>query len=83
MHTKKFHAKKFKCNFCSFKADVVLKMYEHKLAEHPDIPQEFIPKKTDVKDMILNLLAEQNLDMMEELINLKKYIKGLTLADHL
>ena len=26
--------------------------------------------------MILNLLAEQNLEIMEELINLKKYIKG-------
>ena len=51
-------------------------MYEHKLVKHPDIPQEFIPKQAGLKDMILNYIAEQNLEIMEEVITFKKDVKA-------
>ena len=43
--------------------------------KHPGSKQlEFSPKS--VKDAVLNLLAEQNMDLMEELVNMKRDLKN-------
>ena len=47
-------------------------MYEHKLVGHPEIPVAVHPKDANIKDMVLNLIAEQNVELMEEIIELKK-----------
>ena len=57
---KKHSGTKYKCNFCDFHVDFVVEMYEHRVVEHPETPMEYDPKKFTVRDMILNLLAEQN-----------------------
>ena len=67
---------KYKCKFCSFQSDYLIKMYEHKLAEHPDDPIDSNPKRTTVNDMILNQLAEQNMDIKEETQDMKKGFRG-------
>ena len=41
-------------------------------AKHPDTNAEFNPRT--VKDTILSLLAEQNIDLMDEIITLKKCV---------
>ena len=76
-HIKKFHQdKKFKCNYCTFEGDRLALMYEHRLENHSESPHDYTPKQTTtVKDMILNLIAEQNLEIMEELKELKKGVK--------
>ena len=43
------------------------------VAKHPDNNVEFTPRTS--KDTILNLLAEQNIDLMEKIINLNTDIK--------
>ena len=74
-HIKKNHEEpqdcKYKCNFCGFEANVLTKMYEHKFINHPDDPMEFQPRMNNTQDFILNLLAEQNVELMEELQTLK------------
>ena len=67
---------KYKCTFCAFQSDYLIKMYEHKLEDHPDDPIDSNPKRTNVIDMILNLLAEQNMDIIEEMQDLKKSFRG-------
>ena len=52
----------------AFQTDFLVKMYEHKLSEHPEIDIDFNPKTTSVRDMAL---AEQNIEMMEEVIDFK------------
>ena len=77
MHTRKQHEEsKYKCNFCQFQSEVLLKIYELRDVFHPDTPIEFTPKTPNVKDMVLNLLAEQNIEMMEELLGFKSGMSG-------
>ena len=66
---------KFKCDFCQFQSGHLLKMYEHRFADHPENPFDFTPKSRNISDMVLNLLAEQNMELMEELMDLKKLVK--------
>ena len=82
-HTKNKHGpsehteeQKFKCNVCPFKTNFLLKIYEHKLEAHPEIAMEFNPKLTTGKDMAINLIAEQNLELMEEILEMKKNFKA-------
>ena len=66
---------KFKCSSCTFQTDFLLKIYEHKLGEHPDSTMKFNPQTTTVKEMALNLIAEQNMDLMEEFLEMKTHFK--------
>ena len=78
-HMKRKHAvqdMKFKCDFCQFQAGHLLKMYEHRFADHPENPFDFNPKSRSISDMVLNLLAEQNMELMEELMDLKRRVKS-------
>ena len=76
-HTLKYHNieeenRKYKCDMCDFTTSYVGQLWEHVVAKHPDNNVEFTPRTS--KDTILNLLAEQNIDLMEEMINLKRDI---------
>ena len=79
-HKKRKHVEdcKYKCNFCNFEANVIIAMYAHKFEAHPEIDHEFRPqtKSKTSNEFILNLLAEQNIALMEEVLNLKKDLKG-------
>ena len=50
----------------------MIRMCEHKLVSHPEIDPEFNPATITAKDMILNLIAEQNKELISELLELKK-----------
>ena len=50
-------------------------MYEHKLNDHPNIPIGFNSKNVTSKEYVLNFLAEQNIELMEELLNLRGDLK--------
>ena len=66
---------KYKCNMCSFQAQRVVQVYDHKFTVHPETPMEYNPNKPTVKDMVLNLIAEQNIEIVEELQDIKKYMR--------
>ena len=66
---------KFQCNFCTFRTQHIFYMYEHKFEKHPDTPSKFIPNKITAKDRALNLIAEQSIEMYDELKRLKTFIK--------
>ena len=78
-HVKRKHVQecKYKCNFCDFEANVIISMYKHKFEAHPEIDHEFRPQTISrtSHDFILNLLAEQNIALMEEMLNLKSDLK--------
>ena len=50
-------------------------MYEHKLNDHREVPDDFNPDNTTAKDFIINMLAEQSMETMEEVVSLKKDLK--------
>ena len=59
-HMKKKHKPedcKYQCNFCEFQTDVIIRMYEHRLSDHPEVPVGFTPKNVSGKDYVLNFLA--------------------------
>ena len=85
-HMQRYHEEqKFKCNFCEFQSNVLLRIYEHKISNHPDNPMEFQPNSNPVSEMVMNMLAEQNLDMMEEIVTVKTFLKEAleTFADNI
>ena len=63
-------------NFCDFETNVIAKLFEHKFVVHPDIDTEFKPQAEakNANEFILNLLAEQNLELIDEIQKLKEYI---------
>ena len=65
-HIKRKHIQecKYQCSSCEFQSNLLIKIYEHKLNVHPDIPMDFHPKPINTKEFILNLLAEQNIDIL-------------------
>ena len=67
---------KFKCNLCTFQSQHLVHLYEHKHTYHPESPMEFNPSKVTVKDMVLNLIAEQSIEIIEEIQDMRKEIKG-------
>ena len=80
-HVKRKHENKqeckYKCNFCNFESNMLTEMYGHKFEDHPDVDTDFRPqtKSKSTQEFILNLLAEQNIALMEEVLNLKNDIK--------
>ena len=50
-------------------------MFEHKLEKHPEGPMDSNPNKTTVKEMVLNLLAEQGMEILEEFQDFKKNLR--------
>ena len=81
-HTKRKHSEKkhsqLSCNLCELKADSVGELWNHKLSSHVGQPFDFNKsKETSNKDHLITLIAEQNMEIVEELINLKSGIKGI------
>ena len=60
MATKHAEDYKFECNFCEFKSNVLMKMYEHKFVNHPENPMDFTPSASNVTELMHTTLAEQN-----------------------
>ena len=69
---------KYQCNFCEFNTDVLTRMYQHKHSDHPELKIGFTPKKVTRNEYVLNFLAEQNKELMEELVNVKKELVKLS-----
>ena len=78
-HNKNVHEKnldkKYKCNYCSFESEFLIRMYEHRLNDHPEEQIDFMPNKTTAKDMIINLIAEQNIEIIQEFESMTKGLK--------
>ena len=64
---------KYNCEKCAFATNYLLHLWEHREQKHPDQTPTFHPRS---KDMALALLAEQNIDLIEEFESFKKGIKG-------
>ena len=78
MEKKHIDEGKYQCNFCDFNTDVLTRMYEHKLSDHPELKIGFTPKNIASKEYVVNFLAEQNKELMEELITVKKELVKLS-----
>ena len=78
-HKKRKHTNEvtYQCNFCDFQSSIMIKMCEHKLFSHPEVDPEFNPKTITPKEMILNLIAEQNKELISEVLVMKKYLHDL------
>ena len=66
----------YKCNLCDFGANFITEIWNHKLDNHAG--ETFNVNKFDESakyNLIFNLVAEQNVDLMEEVTNLKNGIK--------
>ena len=63
----------YNCDSCPFTTIYVGHLWEHVLDKHPGKDKEFAPKTS--KDVLLNILAEQNMDLMEEVRNIKNGMK--------
>ena len=77
-HMKSTHVSaesKYECKFCPFNSNVLVLMYEHKLSVHPNIDTDFNPKSMNTKDFVMNIIAEQNMEIIEELLKLKNDLK--------
>ena len=66
---------KFNCNFCDYGSNLLTKMFEHRLDDHKEDTSDFISKHTVVKDMLINLIAEQNIEILQEFEQLKRGLK--------
>ena len=64
---------KYKCASCKFSSNFMLHIWEHRESNHPNETPNFFPRS---KDMALALLAEQNIDIIEEVETLKKSFTG-------
>ena len=76
-HVKTIHeggpSLKYTCNTCEYGSDYIAELWNHVLEVHPGSNFQFDNKVK--KDILLNLVAEQNVDIMEEFNSLKKDIK--------
>ena len=64
---------KYQCSLCDICSGYILHLWEHVAQSHPDQIPNFNPKS---KDMVSALIAEQKLNILEEVETLKKDIKG-------
>jgi hypothetical protein len=63
------------CDRCDFRDDFLGNVWKHKLAKHSEIFNANSSSENLPKDILLNLLAEQNANLMEEVVTLKKSVK--------
>ena len=64
------------CVCCEFKSFYLTDLWTHKLTYHAPEDLQYNPVKKSPTDLILNILAEQNADIMEELSKLKTSLNG-------
>ena len=63
---------KYKCNECSFSSDYLIIAMNHRQTKHPDLLQEFTENP---KDMALSVVAEQNMEIFEQVEHFRKEVK--------
>ena len=76
-HMEKHHKEeelKYKCDLCNFASNYLLHAWEHRQSNHPEKAPEFAPRSS--KDMVLSMLAEQNIDIIEGLETLRADTKN-------
>ena len=66
---------KYKCDLCNFASNYLLHAWEHRQSNHPEKAPEFAPRSS--KDMVLSMLAEQNIDIIEGLETLRADTKRM------
>ena len=77
-HQEENQPPKYECNFCEFSAEIINDIWNHKLEKHTGQSLNFNNLDKDVeKNDILKFLAEQNTDIIEEVINLKTNMKAV------
>ena len=76
VHEGKEQELKYNCDACDYSTNFVLDLCKHREAEHPEKSPIYKP---NTKDMALSLLAEQNMDIIEDLGSLKTLFKGVFL----
>ena len=76
-HIEKKHIEKkdpnYKCDLCDFGGDLITDIWSHKGDKHTEKTFDF--NKIDEKKLFVNFMAEQNLELMEEMINFKNGMK--------
>ena len=71
---------KYKCEICQYSSGFLIHLWKHRLVNHPQNIPNFHPRS---KDMVAALLAEQNMDILDEIETLKKDFKGAFIAEHI
>ena len=79
-HMEKKHIEKitfdYECDLCEFGGDLVTDIWSHKLDKHADNSLGYNKADEQAKsNMFFNFVAEQNLEVAEEVINLKSGMK--------
>ena len=68
----------YKCNLCEFRADSVDLIWKHKLDKHTGESFNFNKMdKNSRKNILFNILAEQNVEIIEEVVNLRNSMKEI------
>ena len=63
---------KYKCNFCDYSSESLDQICNHKLDKHTGQSVNFNNMdKVDNNNFLFKLLAEQNNDLLEEVLNMK------------
>ena len=66
----------YKCNLCEFKSDCIDLIWNHKLDKHTGESFNFNKLDKDSrKNVLFNILAEQNVDLIEEVTGLRNSMK--------
>ena len=72
------HLSEYKCNFCEFVSSSIDQIWNHKLDKHTGQSFNFNNfDKNDRKDFLFHMLADQNNDLLEEVMNMKKAMKDI------
>ena len=67
---------KYKCAVCSFTGNFLVDIWQHRQSVHADTTPEFLPQTRSSHEVAIAYLAEQNLELSEEMETLKKDFKG-------
>ena len=63
------------CDICGFRDDFVGNIWMHKIIKHEKSFQYNKSSESTANELMLNLLAEQNSNLMDEVVTLKNFIK--------
>merc|ERR1712243_141201 len=76
-HTQMMHKDEFAygCDLCHIADDFLGNIWKHKFSKHPEAFNFKTTEEVSSNDVLLNLLAEQNTNLKEEVTTLKDFIK--------
>ena len=76
VHAGKQEELKYNCDVCDYSTRLVLDLWKHREAEHPQLVYNL---KSNSKDIALSLLAEQNMDIIDDVSSFKTLFQGVML----